>query len=50
VAWIFARVPEILGETPVALEPEGGALDHPAARQDDDHVVAPLDDLGSQQR
>ena len=33
-------------------EPGEGALDHPAARQDDEalHVVAPLDDFHAQQR
>ena len=42
----FGKVLEILGETPVSSEPES-ALDHPAARQNDEAppVVAPLDDL-----
>ena len=31
----FRKVLEILGETPVASEPGEGALDHPAARQND---------------
>src|SRR5205085_6404308 len=44
-SWIEARVTEggqglgklleVLGETPVASEPGKGALEHPAARQDD---------------
>jgi Ecdysteroid kinase-like family len=48
----FSKVLEVLGETPASSEPGEGALDHPAARQDDEapHVVAPLDDLHAQQR
>jgi hypothetical protein len=48
----FGKVLEILGETPVASKPGEGALDHPAARQDDEapHVVAPFDDLDAQRR
>jgi len=47
VARGFGKVLEVLGETPVSSEPREGALDHPAARQDDEalHVVVPLDDL-----
>ena len=42
----FGKVLKVLGVTPVSAEPGEGALDHPAARQDDEalHVVAPLDD------
>jgi hypothetical protein len=52
VASHLGKVLEVLGETPVSSEPAEGALDHPAARQDDKalHVVAPLDDLYAQQR
>jgi hypothetical protein len=48
----FGKVLEVLGETPVSAEPGEGALDHPAAREDDEalHVVAALDDLHAQQR
>jgi hypothetical protein len=48
----FGKVLEVLGETPVSSEPGEGALDHPAARQDDKalHIVAPLDDLHRQRR
>ena len=48
----FGEVLEVLGETPIAAETGKGALDHPAARQDDEalRVVAPLDDLHAQQR
>jgi len=35
----FREVLEILGKPPVAPEPEEGALDHPAARQDDEASV-----------
>src|SRR6516164_6177577 len=46
----FGKVLEVLGKTPVSSEPGEGALDHAAARQDDEapHVVAPLDDLHAQ--
>jgi Copper resistance protein B precursor (CopB) len=48
----FGKVLEVLDKTPVSSEPGEGALDHPAARQDDKtlHVVAPLDDLRAQRR
>jgi|GEM_PF-6210146 len=48
----FGEVLEVLGETTVSSEPREGALDHPAARQDDEgfRVVAPLDDLRAQDR
>src|ERR1700724_1612302 len=47
----FGKVLEILGKPPVSAEPGEGALDHPAAGQDDGapHVVAPFDDLHAQQ-
>src|SRR5216683_3590524 len=32
----FGKVLEVLGKTPVSAEPGEGALDHPAARQDDE--------------
>jgi hypothetical protein len=38
----FGKVLEILGETPVSAEPGEGALDHPAARQDDEAVQNPI--------
>ena len=46
----FREVLEVLGEAPVAPEPGEGALDHPAARQDDEalYIVAPFDDLQAQ--
>ena len=42
----------VLGEAAIAAEPGEGALDHPAARQDDEalHVVGPLHDLHAQGR
>src|SRR5271166_4662613 len=48
----FGQVLEVLGETPVSSKPGEGALDHPAARHDDEAlpVVAPLDDLHAQHR
>ena len=33
---------EVLGEPPVASEPGEGALDHPAARQDDEAALSSL--------
>jgi hypothetical protein len=52
VATVTARFSKVLGQTPVSSEPGEGALDHPAARQDDEpfYVVVPLDDLHTQQR
>ena len=49
---LLARFSKSLGETPVASEPGESALDHPAARQDDEalHVAAALDDLRAQRR
>src|ERR1700720_4554774 len=38
----FREVLKILGETPVSPEPGEGALDHPAARQDDEAIRASL--------
>jgi hypothetical protein len=48
----FRKVLEVLGETPVTPDPGEGALDHPAARQNDEalYVVTPLDDLQVQPR
>jgi hypothetical protein len=48
----FGKILEVPGETPVASEPGEGALDHPAARQDDKAlpVVARLNDLRAQSR
>src|SRR6516162_4053699 len=48
----FREVLKVLGETPVASEPGGGAFHHPAARQGDEalHVVTPLDDRQAQPR
>ena len=47
---VSARFSKSFGETPVSSEPGEGALDHPAAWQDDKalHIVAPLDDLHAQ--
>src|ERR1700724_2108936 len=46
----FGEILEVLGKTPVSAEPGEGALDHPAARQDDEalHIIAALDDLHAQ--
>jgi hypothetical protein len=38
----FGKVLEVLGETPVPTEPGEGALDHPAARQDDEAFMSSL--------
>ena len=48
---VFGKVLEVLGEPPVSPEPGEGALDYPAARQDDKafHVIAALDDFHAQQ-
>ena len=48
----FGEVLEILGKSPVAPEPREGALDHPAARQDNEapYILAPFDDLQAQPR
>jgi hypothetical protein len=46
----FGEIFEVLCETPVLSELGEGALDHPAARQEDKslHVVAPFKDLRAQ--
>ena len=48
----FGEIFEVLCETPVLSELGEGALDHPAARQDDEalHVIAPLDHRLAQPR
>jgi hypothetical protein len=48
----FGKILEVFGKTTVASEPGESALDHPAARQDDEalHVFAALDDLRAQRR
>ena len=48
----FGKVLEVLSKPPVSAEPGEGALDHPAAWEDDEalHVVAALDDLHAQHR
>ena len=38
----FSEVLEILGETPVSFERGEGALDHPAARQNDEALMLSL--------
>src|SRR5262245_62727236 len=52
VARVSARFSRSLGETPVSSDPREGALDYPAARQDDKalRLIAPLDDRHAQQR
>ena len=52
MATVTRKVLEVLGEKPVSSEPGEGALNHPAARQNDEapHVVALLDDLHAQPR
>jgi hypothetical protein len=52
VARVSARFSKSLARRRLASEPGEGALDHPAARQDDKAlpVVARLDDLRAQSR